>query len=80
MENLHRLWITVSTTKQWYDVIRECQSWFGKNWQSQSKVKKKIQRLKTVTVWFDVPDPKFSTWISIKFGLEVHGELAQKGR
>ena len=74
MEPTYRFWVTVDTTKQWYDIIRECNSWFGKNWKGQPHVKRKIKKHNLVKVWFDVPDLKFSSWISVKYSLEVHGD------
>ena len=77
---LHRFWFMLSTTDQWYAIMRECRSWFGRNWRSMSKVKKKItyhygtpQQL-CVPVWFEVPDPRFATWISVKMSLQVQSD------
>jgi len=82
---LHRFWFYVRTTEQWYGIIRECRSWFGKNWRAQSKVKRKLEsqanvgritftRSAPMPVWFEVPDPRFATWISVKFSLQVHSD------
>jgi len=77
--DLHRFWFYVSTTDQWYSIIRECRSWFGSNWQSMSKVRKKLtatygRKVAPVPVWFEVPDPRFATWISVKLSLQVHSD------
>jgi hypothetical protein len=77
---LHRFWFFVSTEKQWYDIIRECRSWFGKNWQGMAKVRKKLSarhgrlRIGPMPVWFEVPDPRFATWISVKLSLQVQSD------
>ena len=75
---LHRFWFMLSTEQQWYAIIRECRSWFGTNWQGMSKVRRKLAprhtraiRLAPLPVWFDVPDPRFATWISVKHSLQV---------
>ena len=72
--DLHRFWATVSSTTEWYSVIRECNCWFGNNWRSQNKVKKKIARLahhETLSIWFDVPDIKICAWLSVKYSIQV---------
>lgn len=86
MENktLNRIYVSLTTQEQWYAVMRECRSWFGKNWKSQGRVKRKLSeasRLRhhsSVTVWFDVPDLRFATWISVKYSLQVAGEDKHK--
>jgi len=78
----HRIYIYLTSAEQWYAVMRECRSWFGKNWQTQGRVKKKLSTrypnrtnlLQPIPVWFDVPDPRFATWISVKLSLQVSGE------
>lgn len=78
----HRIWIEISDTTMWYSVMREFQRVFGKDWKSESKIRKKLVRLEIarcfnpplldhVTVWFDVPDIQIATWIAIKKGLNV---------
>ena len=71
----HRLWFVLSSEKQWYDIMRECRSWFGRNWRGMAKVRKKLQgpapRLKALPVWFEVPDPRFATWVSVKMSVQV---------
>ena len=63
--------------------MRECRSWFGKNWRGMSKVRRKLVpryggsgRLShaPVMVWFEVPDPRFATWVSVKFSLQVQSD------
>lgn len=60
--------------------MRECRSWFGKNWRGMAKVKRKLNprhsavRPRSVPVWFEVPDPRFATWISVKLSLQVQSD------
>jgi len=76
---LHRFWVSIRTPEQWYAVMRECRSWFGKNWRSMPKVRRKLDPrwgAKTITavktsVWFEVPDLRICTWIATKLALEV---------
>jgi hypothetical protein len=77
---LQRFWFMLTTEKQWYDVMRECRAWFGKNWQSMAKVRRKLSsrtpapRYAPLPVWFEVPDPRFATWISVKYSLQVQSD------
>ncbi len=78
---LHRIYVNVTTAEQWYGIMRECRSWFGKNWRTQPRVKRKLaegqrhgRNLPTVQVWFEVPDLRIATWISVKYSLQVAGE------
>lgn len=77
-QDLHRFWFVISTEKQWYDIMRECRQWFGKNWQCQSKVRRKLTsktwHKQSFEIWFEVPDVKFSTWMSVKYGLQVRSD------
>ena len=79
-QELHRFWFLVTTEKQWYNIIREARQWFGKDWKSQSKVKRKLAqknlfgRPTTLMTWFDVPDVGFATWISIKYSIQVQSD------
>ena len=82
---LHRFWVKLSTEKQWYSVIQECRSWFGSNWQGQGKVRRKLDPSRSthttrsgVVVWFDVPDPRWATWIATKFALQVQADHPEK--
>ncbi len=83
MENktLHRIYVNLTTQDQWYAVMRECRAWFGKNWKTQGRVKRKLAEAtkysrpsSAVNVWFDIPDQRFATWISVKYSLQVAGE------
>lgn len=75
---LYKFWFMISTEKQWYDVMRECRSWFGKNWRGMGKVRRKLMRgnqlrwqKPSIPVWFEVPDERFASWCSVKFSLQV---------
>jgi hypothetical protein len=67
---------------QWYSIMRECREWFGKNWRTQGRVKRKLANSYNakpflqhpIPVWFEVPDPRFATWISVKLSLQIVGE------
>jgi hypothetical protein len=76
---LHRFWFMVSTQEQWYGIMRECRAWFGSNWRGMSKVRRKLgskysPRPQVVPVWFEVPDPRFATWIAVKMSLQVQSD------
>jgi hypothetical protein len=75
---LHRFWFMISTKSQWYDIMRECREWFGRDWRGMAKVRRKLQgpapRLGALPVWFEVPDPRFATWISVKMSLQVQSD------
>jgi len=77
---LHRIYVKLSTEQQWYAVMRECRAWFGKNWRTQGRVKRKLShgQIRTlrepIPIWFEVPDLRFATWISVKMSLQVAGE------
>jgi len=77
---LHRFWFMISTTEQWYDIMRECREWFGRDWRGMAKVRKKLtpqgrySKISQVPVWFEVPDPRFATWVSVKMSLQVQSD------
>ena len=80
-KSLQRIHVYVTTPDQWYAVMRECRSWFGKNWRTQPRVKRKltspyVSRVgrEPIAVWFEVPDLRFATWISVKMSLQVLGD------
>lgn len=84
MATLHRFRIYISSTAQWYSVMNECRSWFGKDWKTQPKVRKKLldwrARGQSVPIWFEVPDERWATWVSTKFALQVVSESRFKDR
>jgi hypothetical protein len=70
---MHKLYFELTTVEQWYTIMREARAQFGKNWQGQRHVKRRLEHANlwrlpgtTERVWFEVPDPKFGTWIAIK--------------
>jgi hypothetical protein len=78
---LHRFWFMISTEQQWYQIMRECREWFGSNWRGMSKVRRKLGNrrlpgsgLAPLPVWFEVPDPRFATWIAVKMSLQVQSD------
>jgi len=76
---LHRFWFHLRTLEQWYAIMRECRAWFGKDWRGMAKVRKKISpqygRLgQALPVWFEVPDPRFATWVAVKMSLQVQSD------
>jgi hypothetical protein len=75
--DLHRFYVQLSTTDQWYAVMRECRAWFGVNWRTQPKIRRRLQRVwdNVVEAWFEVPDPQWSTWIATKLALQVRSEI-----
>ena len=77
-QDLHRFWFSILTEQQWYAVMRECREWFGKNWRCMNKVRRKLNGrphgAAPVDVWFEVPDPVFATWISVKYSLGVQSD------
>jgi hypothetical protein len=81
-DNLNRIYVYLSTVDQWYSIMRECRGWFGKNWRTQGRVKRKLANSYNarpflqhpIPVWFEVPDLRFATWISVKLSLQVVGE------
>lgn len=81
MHLLHRVWIEIETLDAWYTVIKEANTLYGThNWKGQSRVRRKLEHnwyKKSVRVWFDVPDPTFATWISVKHGINSQLEVAK---
>ena len=83
-QDLHRFWFLLNNEKQWYAVMAECREWFGKNWKCQNKVRRKLEsynhghQRKSQPIWFEVPDPKFATWISVKHSIQVQSDSKLK--
>jgi len=79
-QSYYRFWFVLSSEKQWYAIMRECRTWFKRDWRTMSKVRRKLDpsrsriRSVNVPVWFEVPDPRFATWISVKLSLQVHSD------
>lgn len=69
---MHRIWVTVGDSETWYAVMREARLWFGQHWHCQGKVRRKLKYgMAPMTVWFDVPDQQFATWISVKLAVQA---------
>lgn len=73
---LHRFYVRVRTPEQWYSVMSECRAWFGRNWRTMPRVRRKLHPRYSTTsaplsVWFEVPDLRVCTWIATKLSLEV---------
>ena len=44
-----------------------------------SKVRRKFAprvniRVTHIPVWFEVPDPRFATWVAVKMSVQVHSD------
>ena len=70
---MHRIWFHLHSTKEWYAVMKEARIMFGKNWRTQSRVKRRLESnsiwgisSNEVPVWFEVPDHRFATWVAVK--------------
>lgn len=74
---LYRFYVYCTSEQQWYAVMRECRTWFGTNWKCQSKRRRKLKSnwgYEEVSIWFDIPNPTWATWIGTKFALRVVSE------
>lgn len=73
---MHRLTFVLHNTAQWYAIMAEARKLYGKTWRSQSHVRRKLTNTYTapkgVTVWFEVPDPAFATWVAVKHAVIAH--------
>jgi len=69
----HRIYFCVRDLPTWYAVMGEARQQFGRNWRAQPKVRRRIERQswlpQDLWVWFEVPDPVFATWVSVKLGV-----------
>lgn len=70
---MHKLYFELSSVDTWYAIMREARTQFGKNWRSQAHVKRRLENASlwriggcAERVWFEVPDPAFGTWVSLK--------------
>ena len=72
---MHRIIFMVKTTQSWYSIMREARQLYGKNWRTQSHVKRKLERNqwmnRLIAVWFEVPDPSFASWCAVKLAVEA---------
>lgn len=74
--DLHRFYVNLRITDQWYTVMQECCVWFGTDWRTQPKIRRRLERNfdNAVEAWFEVPNPEWSTWIATKLALQVRSE------
>ena len=81
MHPKYRVWVEVSNTDTWYKIIREANQLYGlHNWRCQPRTKRKLAHnwsKDTVRVWFEVPDPGFATWVSVKHSVIARVEAAK---
>jgi hypothetical protein len=70
---MHRIWFDVSTSETWYTIIKEANAQYGRNWRCQPRVKRRLERNRwdpqLITVWFEVPDPNFASWVAVKHAI-----------
>lgn len=85
IQPLHRFWFKIHTASQWYCVVNECKRLYGTQWRTQRNILKRFKKTQNFNrtiqqwihehmahkIWFEVPDPLFSTWIAVKFSIEV---------
>jgi hypothetical protein len=78
-QTMCRIVFEINDTTTWYAVMQEARSMFGKNWRCQGNVRRKLEwgSNKSVQVWFEVPDPQFATWVSLKLAVN-HTEPTHK--
>jgi len=73
--SMHRITFSLKNTEQWYKIMREARSLYGKDWRSQPHAKRRLDRnswmQKEERVWFDVPDPAFASWCAVKLAVEA---------
>jgi hypothetical protein len=73
--DLHRFYVWVHTIEQWYAVMRECRDWFGSQWHTQPRVRRKlVHNHGVIPVWFDVPDERWATWVATKLAVIVSSD------
>lgn len=74
--DLHRFYVSLATTEQWYAVMQECRAWFGTEWRTQPKIRRQLEREFNCTVeaWFEVPNSEWSTWIATKLAVQVRSD------
>ena len=83
---LHRIWVTLDSAESWYAIMRDLRQEFGNNWKGRPRVLRQLKinewsgwymkNPKLVKIWFDVPDLRIATWLSLKYGIAV--ELSNK--
>lgn len=75
---MHRIWFDLRDTKTWYAIMKEATALYGRDgWKSQPRVRRRLEKFAWERtraenhVWFEVPDPAFATWISVKYSVQV---------
>jgi len=78
--DLHRFYVSLTTTEQWYAAMRECRAWFGTQWRTQPKIRRQLEREfdRPVEAWFEVPNSEWATWIATKLALQVRSDQKQQ--
>ena len=70
---MHRIWFDIASTDVWYSIQREAKKLYGNSWKSQARVKRKLDNIwgnqPSHSIWFDVPDQSFASWISVKYAV-----------
>ena len=81
---MHRIWFDLRDTKTWYAIMKEATTLYGKEgWRSQPRVRRRLEKFVWERnrlenhVWFEVPDPSFATWISVKYSVQVRIDSTQ---
>ena len=75
---MHKLYFELRSVDEWYAIMREARAQFGSNWRGQRHVKRRLERNgiwrpsnTTESIWFEVPDPAFGTWVAIKHAVSL---------
>ena len=81
---MHRIWFDLRDTETWYAVMKEATTLYGRNgWKGQPRVRRRLEKFVWERnrpenyVWFEVPDPSFATWISVKYSVQVRVDPTQ---
>jgi hypothetical protein len=81
---MHRIWFDLRDTDTWYAIMKEATSLYGRNgWKGQPRVRRRLEKFAWERnrpenyVWFEVPDPSFATWISVKYSVQVRIDSTQ---
>ena len=74
--HLHRVFVELANTDQWYKIIREANTLYGShNWRGQPRARRRLERErwsgKVTSIWFDVPDPAIASWLAVKLAVQV---------
>jgi hypothetical protein len=82
---LHRIWVTLDSVESWYAIMHDLRQEFGTNWKGRPRVLRQLKKTEwntrrpvwymenpmLVRTWFDVPDLRIATWLSLKYGIAV---------